>query len=258
MWEHPTKRLHSMALINRLSTLFIILVLITNMCILLSPLLFVIIEIWNWLSPRLLSSVLEIYYGAAEDGKTSYKTAKNVLELLNFISSPLLWVTAIIAFIVTYRQLREAKKARLAGIITAIEGRWSSAGIADSRKIIRQFIRDIQETGVNITDQEMPQLIDSKLQDEAKTAPDNYIKALQIVDFIEYIGVMEEKGYLDLDDLVPLIGEVGVYIYDMFKIHIEVLQRSSKANSAAHGLTNVPDTYAYFLRLNKKLQSRFR
>lgn len=241
---------------------FVVVIIAVNLCIALAPFLIAMTAIWSWLYPLLPSDVLgylsAVYNGTADEGKTAYKITKNILELANFLSGPLLWLTAVVAFIVTYRQLSEVKKSRLAAVYTSLAEQWISAEIADSREAIRKLIIDIEGTGVKITDHNFPDIFDMTLRIQARKKPENYIKAIRIVDFLEYVGVMEQNGYLDFQPLIPLIGEVTLFVYDIFRTHITIIQQSSKQNAKSHGLHNVPETYVYFMSLTRKFQNRFR
>lgn len=209
----------------------------------------------------LLVVLIEAAFPAWISGETagSPNHVRNALELVYFAANSLVALFAVGAIQFARKQAKEAEHARLASIYTAIEARWSSPTITASRVTIRKLMVEVEtQEGVQVNDPAFPRHFDRKLVQVGKGAPMTYIRALGIVDFIEYVGVMEARGYLDLEVLDPLIGEVAVSAYEIFGPHIQTLQTAFSAKNRSQGLNNVPPTYAYFVRLAQKFQSRFR
>jgi hypothetical protein len=95
-----------------------------------------------------------------------------------------------------------------------------------------------------------------KLRNKAITNPANYMQAMSIVDFIEYLGMLEDKNYLKIDDLEPLIGEVVIQYESVVGRHIQELRKAFQMQAENQNL-NVPDTYELFTSLALKFRTRF-
>ena len=83
------------------------------------------------------------------------------------------------------------------------------------------------------------------------------MQAISIVDFIEYLGMLEDKGYLRLDELEPLIGEVVIKCDDVVARHIQQVRDAYQDQAQIQNLTRVPPTYELFTALAQKFRTRF-
>ena len=185
--------------------------------VLLAPLCLALIETWRWLSPAFPVDVLpvrDILHGAAEEGKTAYKTSKNILELLNFLSGPLLWLTAVVAFAITFRQLSEARKQRLSEVLIGVSKDWDN--LEPHRQTIRGYYEgragDTRvEAGLLILKillKQEPAIPGSDLQDVVN---DYHVENLKqsvdtVLSYLEDVGHLCRKRYLRKADVCDIIG----------------------------------------------------
>jgi hypothetical protein len=182
---------------------------------------------------------------------------RNGFELAFFAASSVFSLVAIYAIKFARQQSKEAENSRLASIYTAIEARWSGGDIKVSRIHFHDLINEYRKTGKPLDSVEFPAFISAKLHKMSISDPKKYIETISIIDFLEYLGMLETKKYLRIADLEPLIGEVVIQ-YDNFVGHyIQELGAVYQTQAQNQNLTKMPATYEQFTTLAKKFRARF-
>lgn len=187
---------------------------------------------------------------------------RNLFELLSFIAASTLVVIASFAFIAALRQAREAEKTRLAAIYTQIEQRWASMEMIRSRVAIRELISRYFATlpggaSTTTTPKDIAIYFNEALTETASTNFEKYLEVMGIADYLEFIGMMESRSYLRIEDVAPLLGEYCIYAGDVLSEHLATLRSVHRQRALSFGHASVPEPHAYFSCLATKFSARF-
>jgi hypothetical protein len=182
---------------------------------------------------------------------------RNSLELVYFLANSVVALVAVYAVRFAKQQSKEAENARLANIYTTIEARWAGPDIKVSRMYFRNLINEYCKDGKTLDLVEFPRFINEELHKISRSDSKTYMDAMAIIDFIEYLGMLEDKKYLRIDDLEPLIGEVLIQYDNFVGSHIQQIRDAYQTQARNQNLTKVPDTYVLFSRLAEKFRARF-
>ena len=134
---------------------------------------------------------------------------RNYWEIIYFITSSGLAISAVLAFFLARSQLHSAENVRLASVYMEITKRWSTEEMALSRKLLTD-LADFYER-----QRERPELQDFTSSAEyiravlvELIAHDKFAlqKYLAIATFLEDVGVLCRKDYVRADDLFDFIG----------------------------------------------------
>lgn len=157
-------------------------------------------------------------------------TPRDVLELLYFVSGCGLFVVAILALKfakgqvkAATDQLNQSQKIHKATVLLEIEKRWASKELVESRKKVRKLYLEMVASGQ--PRHRWNEIVDGKLralrEDPSKT--DEYMNTMEIIFFLEYIGLMlrKHRQYLDQSDLIGLLEPLLVGYETLFRKHLE-------------------------------------
>jgi hypothetical protein len=188
---------------------------------------------------------------------------RNVFELLFFISGSALFVLSFIGIIIAVWQTKEAEKARLAGVYAQLETRWSSNEMIRSRVAFRELLaghnayvaeQDLRGEGrTAISEYFHTQLTKLSVENYEK-----YASVMIAVDYLEFIGMIEEKSYLDIADIAPLLGEFCIYAHDVLSAHLDALRTEHQRQAERSDHPGAPKPYAWFSALAQKFATRFK
>jgi hypothetical protein len=210
---------HFERLLIRVCMLFTILVVASLFLILLVPVLLIANAIWKDLFPytyRNISSYLAaVYEGAGKNGHSPYEITRNLLEIANFLSGPLLAAIALVAFGVAWWQLREARRTRMASVYTEITKRWVESDLIASRRKFQEAKRKYQTNpGIDAGDKpiagalhaDCPAYIGYYLVNLWDLDRAKLVEYLRILTFFEDLGVLCRLGYLKREIVLDFIG----------------------------------------------------
>jgi hypothetical protein len=185
---------------------------------------------------------------------------RNLFELLYFISQCALLGVALVALIFAGRQAREAENARLVSVYAQLEERWSSAQMLGARRLFREIMSKHQAYAADRQNppMELAAYFDREMIRLGTNDVETYLNVLALADYLEFIGMLEDNGYVDIDDLEALMGELCVAVHDIMAVHIDAVRNRNRNLNARSGYVNVPDAYVSFSRLAGKFAARFR
>jgi len=185
---------------------------------------------------------------------------RNILELISFVSGLLLVITAIFAGGFTISQIREAEKTRLATLYTTLEARWASPEMLKSKtafdEISKAYLR-AKIFGPSKTDAPYEVFADQYLSRLSEQNYAEYSSVMSLIDFFEYIGMLELSGYLKIDDIKYLLGSVCIEVYAIMSVHIEKLRIQETERLTRNNLGNAPEQYLCFRNLVDQFKAQF-
>lgn len=185
---------------------------------------------------------------------------RNLFELFYFISQCALLLVAGIALIFAKRQSQEARNARLVSVYAQLEERWSSTQMLLARKLFREIMskhRAYRASGQTPA-MEIAAFFECEMKRLGAADVETCLNILALADYLEFIGMLEDNGFVDLKELEALMGELCVTVHDIMAEHIEGARALNRSLNAQSGYVNVPDGYASFSRLAEKFADRFR
>jgi len=149
----------------------------------------------------ILTSIIHTAFPTWISGQTETTPnyVRNSLELVYFMANSAVALIAIYAIRFAKQQSKEAENARLASIYTTIEARWASSDMRTSREYFRSLMKDYRNSGKPFDEGEYSTFVAKRLHDDSNTDPSKYMQAMSIVDFVEYLGMLETKNYLKID-----------------------------------------------------------
>ena len=204
-------------LLIRVCMLFTILVVASLFLIVLTPALLIANAAWTRLVPFVPHNITTyasgVYHGITGASNTPYDATRKTLELASFASSTALVIIGFVAFCVTWRQLREVQKSRLAPVYMEISHRWDSDGLSRSRSGI----------SARMLDGTIKNLLPRNNADPA------YHDFLIVVSFLEDIGLLCRKRYLSLEDIADIIGSSIIYYIDALRPQIDAARASEES-----------------------------
>lgn len=185
---------------------------------------------------------------------------RNLLEVLSFLSQGVLVGVALFALIFAKKQAQEAENARLASVYSQLEERWSSATMLKARVMFRELVSEFQiyRGSHPSPSMEIAEYFDQKLTDLARHSYGEYLTFMAMIDYLEFIGMLEENRYVAITDIEAIMGELCVYARDVLAVHIEEIRKRNRSQTAKSGYSNVPDAYRSFSNLAEKFAVRFR
>lgn len=177
--------------------------------------------------------------------------------LYNFTNSALILV-ALIAFLATRRQLVAAEQTRLATLYAHLESRWSSELIIKGRAALVRLMVDYGEAHPGDGDiDRLRDYIDRRLNAMYRASYEDYATTLSVIDFFEFVALIEARGYMDIADIEPVVGGTIVSVYDLLSVHLRGLIDSARAQRQAAGFA-APDDYVLLAELVEKFRARFK
>jgi hypothetical protein len=236
-------------------------IIIIATCILLATLFIAMVEVWKWLYPHLSPDVLHIrsiYHGAVEDGTNTYKSAKNIFELLNLLSGPALVGIAIIAGFVAYFQFNEAKRTRTAEVYMRIVEVWNSAENVTTRKLLYDLAREFENANQNTNDVqfnlERAAYICDKIAEIGKNDQLKERNYLLILYLFEDLGILCRKKYIKKEDMLDFIGE---HIITIVEFHLPYIKKARKEYMDETMGNALYANAVYLYRLAKTRRNKF-
>ncbi len=188
---------------------------------------------------------------------------RNVFELLSFIATTILGFTSVFALFYAISQTREARNTRLASLYATLEARWASPEMLKSKAMLNEISTEYEtqrrlgilppptlESIQNFADYFLCQLA---VDDYGK-----YSSAMSLAEYFEYIGMLEKREYLNLEDMEYLIGTVSTEVYSIMSVHIKRLQKSEATRNERNGFINAPPTFKCFDELVGKYGKIFK
>jgi hypothetical protein len=199
----------------RISEVFAALVILSMFLILLAPFCLLIPIVWNRLYPLVPADVATYVGTVYHDSKAAtpgpYTITRNLLEVINFTATAIVAGIALVAFIVTWSQLREVRKSRLAPVYMEISQKWDSDGLAAARFGIN----------VRISDGTLNKPLPPNLQ----LAADRDF--LMVISYLEDIGLLCRRGYLDIGDMADILGSSMIHYIDALRPQIDRERRDA-------------------------------
>jgi hypothetical protein len=188
---------------------------------------------------------------------------RDLLEFFYFVANCSLAVVALLALRFARKQAEESENTRLASVYSQLEQRWSSAAMQECRAMFRDIMTQYQQHLIDEARHhrqplDLPAFFDRELLSMQRSDYRRYLHFMGIVDYLEAIGMFEANGFVNLQHLEPLMGEMCVYAYDVLSSHIATIRVSVRRQTQSNGYTSVPDAYASFEDLARKFDMRFR
>jgi len=156
--------------------------------------------------------------------------------------------TAILAFIawIKFGGLEKINKSQF---LMRIDERWASQQILDARIKIHKIYLEVREKPHNKSCQCLPEICfqigqEIILMSGNETDAKDFINVLNFLDFMETIGFLVEKDYVNHEDLSALVGESLVFNFLIFQPYI--LHKRAKHNMQYF--------YIHFERLYDKIK----
>jgi hypothetical protein len=78
-----------------------------------------------------------------------------------------------------------------------------------------------------------------------------------LLEYLEYIGMLEPQGYLALDDIDYILGSVCIDVYAVMARHIDRVRANQAESRRTNDLARMPDDYVCFSRLTRKFTDRY-
>lgn len=195
------------------------------------------------------------------------KSRKDVFEASYYLAQIALLGVAVIAGLFAYGQFREAEKSRLASIYISMDDKWASPALFESRKLMhaivsacvadpvyRDRMRDFPSPAAR---EAMQEFAHSYLSRKKSENYEEYLKTMAIVDFVETLGMMVRRSYLNADDIEPLIGMITVAIHDIIAKHLAIDIERNRRIYRLQGFARAPDDYDNFVFLAAHFRRRF-
>jgi len=85
---------------------------------------------------------------------------------------------------------------------------------------------------------------------------EEYQKIMSMIDFLEFVGILESRGYLKIDDIAPLLGLRYVDMNALLGSYIRKLTAYYKQTFEAM-LPNMTPVFLYYSDLSAKFSDRF-
>jgi hypothetical protein len=188
---------------------------------------------------------------------------RNVFELLSFVGAFLVGMTAIFALLFAMSQIKEARNTRLAALYATLEARWASPEMLRSKAMLNEISTEYEkQLGINV----LPATVLASIQSFAdhymcelgRIDYGKYSSAISLVEYFEYIGMLEKSGYMDIDDMQYLFGTVSIEVYSIMYVHIERLRLSEYDRNQRKGFNAAPKTFECFADLVEKYSQKFK
>ncbi len=186
---------------------------------------------------------------------------RNLFELTSFIATTAVLITALFAFVFTRTQIKEARDTRLAALYATLESRWASDEMLRSKaefaaiSIAYERSRRLAPAGQQpqpLADFAAVYLADLRENDYGK-----YSSLMSLIEYLEYIGMLEKNEYLSLDDIQFILGTVCIEVYSVMSKHIEEIRRVERERRVRNRLSRAPDEFQCFADLTRKFAERF-
>jgi hypothetical protein len=188
---------------------------------------------------------------------------RNLFELLSFAGAFLVGITAILALVFAISQIKEARNTRLAALYATLEARWASPEMLRSKAMLNEISREYEnQRGINALPApvlaSIQSFADHYMSELARTDYGKYSSAISLIEYFEYIGMLEKSGYMDIDDMQYLFGTVSIEVYSIMYVHIEQLRLSEYERNQRKGFTAAPKTFECFADLVEKYTQKFK
>jgi len=151
-------------------------------------------------------------------------------------------MAAIFAFIIAVRQAREAEKARLAAVYMQISTNWNSPRLIASRTRLQRLqvkfntYKNMKEGNTQNVDKNYVKgkTVSVYLANTLNVLRDSnaaeYSKYIAVLSFMEELGMLCKRKYVDEDDVFDFMASPITLSYDLFHDYIASIQKDSPAN----------------------------
>jgi hypothetical protein len=99
---------------------------------------------------------------------------------------------------------------------------------------------------------------DRYLTDLKNTRYSAYTRFMDMIDYLEYIGMLEVKELIDIGGIDYLLGGIVIETWSIVSKHILAIRAAETASNIANGLGQAPDAYFCLTALAKKFLARYR
>jgi hypothetical protein len=165
-----------------------------------------ILAIGKWAYPYLS----DVFHGSALDGTeaNTYKVTRNILEIFNFLGTIFIPITAAVAGSIAYSQIKEAKRAREVSIYVELNNQYCSERITDAKRALLKLEREYKsinpdgDVGLEVF------CADKLIKEHRNPESDHptYSKCMDVVSFLECIGVMTRNGLINKSLILDFMG----------------------------------------------------
>jgi hypothetical protein len=188
-------------------------------------------------------------------GPSSEIEGVNILEVTYFIGNTIVAIVTPIVFIFAIRQFKHTEQTGRASVYLDISNRYNSDSIRYARQQISKIKHAWSERKLNgtlngETLESFGNRIMVLLHDERKkffltsSSQSEYDKIIVILSFIEHLGVLADRKYIDKNDLFDLMCGTIQTTEDVLKNHIKWIRNERDRGS--------PNTFANALWLMEK------
>lgn len=150
------------------------------------------------------------------------------LQKIAWLSEIVVAVTAVAAARFAYFQITEHTRISHANLMMAIDRRW----LLDLREERDLFIKIrgeldalVAQENPHLSDLQKIELIKEKwtktLQEMRTNSHETYLKLMSICFFLESVGLMTKKKYVNEDDIFGLLSGPIIFVDRFFRPHIE-------------------------------------
>lgn len=168
-----------------------------------------------------------------EHDNTGKSTEEEVNAALYFVTGV---ATAALAFI-AYNQLSGISKNAKAEFLLRVDERWGEKEILDARTIIHKMYLPLKKKGKksNLRGSSLREYYEDVISEsiiemsESAESPEDFLKLLNYLDFMETIGFLWKNGYIEVEEINSLCGNSICFNYRIFKKYIKN-RREEKMN----------------------------
>jgi hypothetical protein len=179
-------------------------------------------------------------------------------ELIYFISGVGILATAITALYGANKQIKLIHLShehdvhqRKALVYLEMENRWASPTMMVSKNKIAGLVSQVNPN--NLRNNLFRSNFSNDISNIRKTDRKHYLSLLGPINFLESVGVMVEKGYLEYEDVDALMAPALRLYDDVFRLHL--LQRRKEFSPSTKERARV-DLYGYTIRLLRTARLR--
>jgi hypothetical protein len=185
---------------------------------------------------------------------------RNLFELTSFMATTAILATALWAFVFTKNQIEEARDTRIATLHATLETRWSSDQMLKSKqefvKLSEEYEKSTQ-AGTGNPDQKIQDFAVTYIEKLQKCDYARYGSLMSLLDYFEFIGLLEKRGYVITEDIEYMFGTACILVCSVMSTYIEKRREKDRAGRAQKELGNAPAELQYLVDFNKKLNGKF-